>query len=300
MNYKAEIALRCNVILGESPVWDERRQVLFWVDSVGNKVFIFNPQTGENKVYDIGQNIGTLILTNIEHLVLLGLVDGLYELNLDTGKLTKKTDPEPDLPGNRLNDGKADALGRVWIGSMCTADNGVEGYNTDYKCNLHRINQDFSYQLMDPQVRLSNGMAWNSDNTQFYYIDSPTRNVYVYDFNLKAGTIKNRRICITIPDELGVCDGMDIDIDGNLWIAHWTGWCVGKWDPHTGASLAKVEVPVSRIASCAFGGKNFDELYIVTASINADTDERGQPEAGYVFVARDLGTRGRPFNHFIY
>jgi sugar lactone lactonase YvrE len=300
MNYKAEIALKYNAILGESPVWDVRRQALFWIDSVGNKVFVFNPGTGENKIYNVGQNIGTLILTNVEHLALLGLVDGLYELNLYTGALTKKTDPEPDLPGNRLNDGKADALGRIWIGSMCTADNGVEGYDTDYNCNLHRINRDFSCHLMDPKVRLSNGMAWNSDNTQFYYVDSPTRNVYVYDFNLEAGTIENRRICITIPDEFGVCDGMDIDVDGNLWIAHWTGWCVGKWSPQTGELLGKVEIPVSRVASCAFGGKNFDELYVVTASINVNTDERRQPEAGSVFVAKNLGTRGRPFNYFIY
>ena len=299
-NYKAEVALKYNAILGEGPVWDKRRQALFWIDSIGNKVFLFDPQTGQNKAYDAGQNVGTLVLTDKEHLVLIGLVDGLYELNLATGALVKKTDPEPDLPGNRLNDGKADALGRLWIGSMCTADNGVEGFDTDYKCNLHRIDRDFRYYLMDPQVRLSNGIAWNKDNTKFYYIDSPTRSVFVYDFNLEAGSISNRRPCITIPDEFGVCDGMDIDCDGNLWIAHWTGWCVAKWSPHTGELLGKIEVPVSRVASCAFGVKNYDELYIVTASINADKDERKQPEAGCVFVARNLGTHGLPFNYFMY
>jgi len=298
--YKAEIALKYRAILGEGPVWDKRRQALFWIDSIGNKVFLFDPKTGENKAYDTGQNVGTLILTNMEHLVLVGLVDGLYELNLNTGILVKKADPEPDLPGNRLNDGKADTSGRIWIGSMCTADNGVEGFDTDYKCNLHKIDRDFSCHLMDRQVRLSNGIAWNKDNTKLYYVDSPTRNVFIYDFDLEAGTISNRRTCLTIPDDFGVGDGMDIDNEGNLWIAHWTGWCVGKWSPHTGELLGKVEVPVSRVASCAFGGKNFDELYIVTASINTDKDEREQPDAGCVFVARNLGVHGLPFNQFLY
>ena len=178
------------------------------------------------------------------------------------------------------------------------ADNGKEGYDTACKCNLHKVNQDYTYELVDPEVRLSNGMVWTQDQKTMYYVDSPTRYVYQYDFDAEKGTISNRRVCIEIDPVLGVGDGMDIDEDGNLWIAHYTGWCVGKWDPRTGKMLGKVNVPVSRVTSCAFGGENQDELYITTASMNAEQDDVAQPDAGCVFVAKDLGTKGYPFWRF--
>jgi sugar lactone lactonase YvrE len=91
---------------------------------------------------------------------------------------------------------------------------------------------------------------------------------------------------------------MDIDVNGNLWLAHWGGWGVYCWDPRTGKLVEKIEVPVCRVASCAFGGENYDKLYIVTAKVNSDKDAKAQPEAGYVFVAENLGTKGLPFNRF--
>ena len=298
MSIKLDVALAYPAILGEGPVWDDRKNVLFWIDSLADKAFMFNPSTGENREYELGQNVGTLVLTERDDAVLVGLVDGLYELNLTSGSLVKKADPEPDLPGNRLNDGKPDPAGRLWIGSMCIADNGVEGFDTDYKCNLHRIDADYSCHVMDPEVRLSNGMAWSEDKKTFYYIDSPTFQIYAYDFDADEGTISNRRACVEFPEDMGVGDGMDIDADGNLWVAHWGGWAVLCWDPRTGKLLHKIDVPVCRVASCAFGGENYDKLYIVTASVNTDKDDKEQPEAGYLFVAENLGTTGLPFNRF--
>ena len=298
MQYTMDVALDYKAVLGEGPVWDNRKNVLYWIDSLDNKVFSFDPGTKENKHYDVGQNVGTVVLSEKDNELIVGLEDGLYVLNLDTGDLTFTVDPEEGIEGNRLNDGKADAKGRIWIGSMCIADNGVEGYDTSYKCNLHRVGSDFNSEVVDDKIRLSNGMAWTQDNKTFYYIDSPTRSVYKYDFDLARGEITNRSECITIPEEFGVGDGMDIDIDGNLWIAQWTGWCVGKWDPRTGELLGKIDLPVSRVASCAFGGKDYEELYIVTASVNTDKDDKLQPLAGQIFVAKDLGTRGLPFNRF--
>lgn len=298
MNYKLDVAIAHKAILGEGPVWDEKKNVLFWIDSLGNQVLVFDPRTDQNRAYDVGQSVGTVVLTDNENEVLVGLADGIYTLDLDSGKLSFRINPEEGIKGNRLNDGKADAYGRLWIGSMSIADNGVEGYDTLNRCNLHCVETNFQSRIVDPDVRLANGMAWTQDNKSFYFVDSPTRTVYRYDFDLEKGKLSNRTVCIQIPEDFGVCDGMDIDEDGNLWIAHWTGWCVGKWDPRTGELLGKIDVPVSRVASCAFGGRNYDELYIVTASVNADMDEKIQPQAGYVFVASDLGTKGITFNRF--
>ncbi len=298
MRFKPEVLSEYKAVLGEGPVWDGRRGGLYWIDSLDNKACFFDPATGENTVWDVGQNIGTLILTEKDNELIVGLTDGLYLLNTDTGELSFGCDPEPGLSGNRLNDGKADSMGRIWIGSMCIADNGETGEDSSCKCGLHRVETDFSFKAVDTDIRLANGMAWSGDNKTLYFIDSPTQSVYAYDFDAEKGSISGRRVCISIPTELGVCDGMDIDTDGNLWIAHWTGWCVAKWDPRTGELLDKIELPVSRVASCAFGGKNYDELYIVTASVNADKDEIKQPLAGSIFVVKNTGARGLPFNRF--
>ena len=298
MIYKLGVALDHRAILGEGPVWDDRKNLLYWIDSIDNKVGLFDPRTGANKMYEVGQNIGTLILTERDDEVIVGLVDGLYSLNIATGKLAFKVNPEAGIKGNRLNDGKADMKGRIWIGSMCVADNGVEGFDTSFKCNLHRVDADFSSRVMDHEVRLSNGLAWTRDGRTLYYIDSPTRAVFKYDFDPEKGTLANKSVCVTIPKDMGVGDGMDIDVDGNLWIAHWTGWCVGKWDPRTSKLLGRIDIPVARVASCAFGGEKYDKLYIVTASINSEKDARPQPQAGNIFVASELGTKGLPFFRF--
>ena len=296
--FNSEVAIRYKAVLGEGPCWDEKRRLLFWIDSLDDKVCISNLETGATTIFDVGQNVGTLVLTNDDDIVVLGLVDGIYTLNIKTGELVFRCNPEEGIECNRLNDGKADIKGRIWIGSMCVADNGKEGYDTACKCNLHKVNPDYTYELVDPEIRLSNGMVWTQDQKTMYYVDSPTRFVYQYDFDVEKGTISNRRVCIEIPAELGIGDGMDIDVEGNLWIAHYTGWCVGKWDPRTGEMIGKVKVPVSRVTSCAFGGDNQDLLFITTASKFAETDEIPQPDAGCVFVAKNLGTRGYPFWRF--
>ena len=300
--HHAELALRYPAKLGEGPVWDERRETLFWIDSTGNKACAFRPASGENRVYELGQNVGTLILTENENVVLVGLEDGLYSLDLRTGELRLKLPLEQDRPSNRLNDGKADAAGRIWIGSMTCSDNGAaaerDREQADYPCALYRVGTDFSCATQIAKVGLSNGMAWTADNRTFYYIDTLERAVFAFDFHVEEGSISNGRKCIQIPQDMGLADGMDIDVDGNLWIAHWSGWCVGKWDPRSGTLLEKIEVPVCRVASCAFGGKNYEELYIVTCSETLQTDWMPQPDAGRMFVARDLGTRGLPFHRF--
>ena len=295
--WNSTVAVKYYSVLGEGPCWDEKRKLLFWIDSLDDKVCISNLETGATTVFDVGQNVGTLVLTEDDDVVVLGLRDGIYTLNIKTGELLKKCDPE-GIEDNRYNDGKADINGRIWIGSMCVADNGHEGYDTTCKCNLFKIDTDFTGTLVDPEVRLSNGMCWTQDQKTMYYVDSPTRHVYAYDFDAEKGTISNKRVACVVPAELGIGDGMDIDAEGNLWIAHFTGWCCGKWDPRTGEMIGKVNVPVSRVTSCAFGGENMDELYITTSKTFIDEGDDRQPDAGAVFVAKDLGTHGFPFYRF--
>ena len=80
-----------------------------------------------------------------------------------------------------------------------------------------------------------------------------------------------------------------MDVEGKIWVALWGGWCVARFDPHTGEELARVELPVSQVSACAFGGPNLDELYITSARKNLDHKElSNQPLAGGLFKARGI------------
>ena len=114
-------------------------------------------------------------------------------------------------------------------------------------------------------ITISNGLAWSPDQKTFYYIDTPTREVRAFDYDVKSGQLANSRVAIQVPESLGWPDGMTSDMEGNLWIAMWGGAQVTKWDPKAGKLLEQIPVPALQTSSCVFGGWNMNELYITSA-----------------------------------
>lgn len=286
----ADCVLDAKAVLGEGPVWRAETQDLVWVDIESARVCCFNPATGENQTWDVGEKPGLAVPTKQGDLI-LGTSVGFVRLDLASGVLSPIIDPEQDLPNNRFNDGKVDPEGRLWAGTM-----GMD--ETPNVGSLYRLNRNLSADKLFDQVSISNGMAWTSDQKTFYYIDSPTRRVDVFDCDMAGGTVSDRRTAFGLPEGMGYPDGMSIDNEGMLWVALWQGWGVARFAPG-GALLAKVEVPVECVTSCCFGGENWDELYITTSS--RDLDETGraeQPLAGGLFRCRP-GVSGPPTNLFL-
>lgn len=282
--------LDAKAVLGEGPVWRAETQDLVWVDIESARVCCFNPATGENQTWDVGEKPGLAVPTKQGDLI-LGTSVGFVRLDLASGVLSPIIDPEQDLPNNRFNDGKVDPEGRLWAGTMGLDEAPNVG-------SLYRLNRNLSTDKLFDQVTISNGMAWTSDQKTFYYIDSPTRRVDVFDCDMAGGTVSDRRTAFELPEGMGYPDGMSIDNEGMLWVALWQGWGVARFAPG-GALLAKVEVPVECVTSCCFGGENWDELYITTSS--RDLDETGraeQPLAGGLFRCRP-GVSGPPTNLFL-
>jgi sugar lactone lactonase YvrE len=152
---------------------------------------------------------------------------------------------------------------------------------------------------MVPGVWISNGLAWTRDEKTMYYIDSPTQKVVAYDYENSTGRIANPRTVIEVDGKtMGYPDGTAIDEEGMLWIAHWDGGRVRRWDPRTGAVLAEIGLPVSRPTSCAFGGEDFSVLYITSARTRLSPEKlSGEPLAGSLFQCIP-GVRGLPMNEF--
>jgi sugar lactone lactonase YvrE len=286
-----ELVLAHRCILGEGPVWDEKQQTICWVDILRGEIHEYNPAEDLHKTLFVDQMIGAVTVCKNGNF-LAALRNGFGFIDRISGSVTMMSDPELHLPGNRFNDGKSDPGGRFWAGTMSHNDEPEMG-------NLYMFDTDLSVVKKIEKISISNGLAWSADHHTFYYIDTPTYEVVAYDFDITNGSITNKRKIISIDRSDGSPDGMTIDSEGMLWIAHWDGWQVTRWNPGTGKKLMSYSLPVSRVTSCCFGGKKYQDLYITSARIGLSDDQlKEQPLAGSLFVIKNIGVTGLPLFEF--
>jgi len=271
-------------LCGEGPLWDHLHRRLYWIDIVSGQINCLSEQKQLQHV-ETGQKIGAIGLTE-SGAIIAALKDGIYKVDFADAEPIKLFDPESDKPDNRFNDGKCDPAGRFWIGSM--SDMGIAGQGS-----LYTLEQDGTFSKKLDGLSISNGLAWDLERKKFYHIDTPTGQIVAYDYCNDTGRINNGRPVVSISGSEGVPDGMTIDEEGMLWIAHWNGGRVSRWNPDTGSKLQEIFLPVSKVTSCTFGGDNLDDLYVTTAKVGLSEQELDeQPLAGATFVFRQVGVRG--------
>jgi sugar lactone lactonase YvrE len=283
-------AYKTDAKLGEGAIWNHKTNELYWIDIEGKLLHIFNPKTNKNRSFSTASHIGTVVPKNNEE-VLIALVDGIHTMNVNTGETNLFADMKDALTNSRLNDGKCDPSGRLWVGSM-------NWQQEKGKAKLFCIQNDGSVVAKIDSVTISNGIVWTKDNKTMYYVDTPTSQIKAYDFDNKTGNISNERVVVEVDTELGFPDGMTIDEDDKLWVGMWNGNAVIRFNPETGKVIQKIEVPAHNVTSCAFGGENLETLYITTASIDMTPEEINQyPLAGSVFKIVP-GVKGVKSNFF--
>jgi len=276
--------------LGEGSLWDEQGQVLYWIDIIQNKVFRFDPKNGSNLAFDVGENVGTVVVT-INDKLLVALRTGFAWLNPETGRLTRITDPESDKPHTRFNDGKCDPRGRFWAGTM--VENSSKGDGA-----LYCLDTDLTVTRKLTGVSCSNGLVWSRDSRRLFYIDTPTRQIQCFDYDPETASLSSPRTVVEIPAEAGAPDGMTIDEDDGLWVALFGGSKVVRYDSSSGEANFEISVAAPNVTSCAFGGPEMRELYITTARVGLNREERERyPLAGSLFSA-DVPFRGLPAQRF--
>jgi sugar lactone lactonase YvrE len=277
----AEVAYPRASTLGEGSLWDVQQGLLYWVDIVEEQVFLFDPERGQNRAFDLGEEVGTVVVTNNDKL-LVALRSGLVVFDPETGRLTDICDPRQSAEEGRFNDGKCDPRGRLWVGTMS------EGPERKGKAALYCLDSDLAAIQRLGGVTCSNGLCWSTDERTFFYVDTPTYQVRAFDFDADAGTIDGGRVVIELSRDEGAPDGMTIDAEGQLWIALFDGGRVLRIDPKGGERTFQVLIPGGgNVTSCAFGGANLDQLFVTTARIGLSAERRGdEPDAGSLFVAR--------------
>jgi sugar lactone lactonase YvrE len=277
-----EVAVPAQCQLGEGPVWDPDRGLLWWVDILAGHVHAVDPATGARTRFDAGDPVGTVGLTRGGRLV-LALVDGFALADPDGQNLTRIPGFSIDRTSVRFNDGKPDPWGNFIAGTMSWDESG------NPPGSLYRLSPDGTVTEVFGDVGLSNGLDWTDDRKLFYYSDTVIGRVDVFDTDPETGALSGRREFVTVAQP----DGLTLDAEGCVWLALWGSSELRRYTPD-GRLDTVVRLPAWQVTSAAFGGPDLSTLYITTAREGLTPAELAeQPHAGDIFACTP-GVPGRP------
>ena len=266
---------RGHSICGEGPLWIPEEQGLYWVDIDGCKAHQFQLENGEVKSWDFPEKTGWILPREGRSDFIAGCKSGIYSVDFESGVREKMLDPESEIPENRFNDAKVDAEGRIWTGSTDDLEVNPTGW-------LYRIDADWSFSKWDGPYIVPNGPAITNDGGTLYHVDSLGRRIYAFDKN-DDGSLSNRRLFVELQSSDGFPDGLTVDDENAIWLAHWGGSRITRFLPD-GTIDGILEIPVPQVTSCTFGGPDRNLLFITTAS--RDLDLKKFPLAGGVFCTK--------------
>jgi D-xylonolactonase len=280
------IIAKSNCVCGENPIWHADEKLLYWVDIPNGRLFGYDPRNGDYQTLKQGRHLGAMTIQADGSLLLMG-GEGCY---VSIWKDGEETPVIESIEGEtRFNDAIADRHGRVFSGSMPHP-----GWkeDADKTGKLYRIDTDGSYQIMDTGFGCANGMGFTADGKTFFFTDTPTGNIYAYDYDEQTGDLSNRRAQIHISDDPGMPDGMTVDADGHIWSAKWGGSQVVQYNLD-GEKLQSIDLPTANITSIAFGGDDLETMYITSAGGNhPDAPEDENAAAGALFEFEAPGVKG--------
>lgn len=276
------------MILGEGALYSVRENALYWVDIKRPAVHRQDLADDSITSFAMPDYVGWVIERAAGGFV-AGLRRGIAYIQLSPLKIDYLAQMESDKPTYRLNDGKAHANGSVYFGSM-------DNDEIDSRGSLYRLHPDGRVTLLDTGYRVTNGPAFSVDGKRMYTPDSARAEVYCFDVMAEGG-IANKREFVRFKSREGYPDGMTVDAEDHLWIAHFGGARVSRFAPD-GTLVNSIAMPTSNITNCAFGGAQLDRLFVTSASIGLDEEQRRmQPLAGSLFEVRP-GVRGVAANLF--
>ncbi|MBB4662818.1 SMP-30/gluconolactonase/LRE family protein [Conexibacter arvalis] len=287
-----ELLLDARAELAEGPRWDARDGRLVWVDILAGRVHRLDPADGRDTSTEVGEPVGVATPRRGGGLVLA--VEHGFAL-LDDGAAAPVPFAPADAPAGsppwRFNDGACDPAGRLFAGTM-TYDV-VPG-----AARLHRLDPDGSVRPVLDGLTISNGIGFSPDGATCYLVDTPTRRIDAFDYDVDTATLSRRRPLAEIEPGAGDPDGLCVDADGAIWVALWGGSAVRRYAPD-GRLLRMVELPAPQVSSCGFGGNDLRTLFVTTARVGmSDEQLAAAPRSGGLFALADAGVAGLPVAEF--
>ncbi|WP_063719371.1 SMP-30/gluconolactonase/LRE family protein [Paraburkholderia xenovorans] len=277
-------AVDCHNVLGESPIWSPLEQALWWIDVANPTLWRHDPASGALDQWSLPRPPAVIALRRNGGLLLLFRRGYLLLDRPAPGDIIAEPVPFA-LDADRLNDGKVDQAGRMWVGSLARDLVSPVG-------QLYRFGTDRALHPVDRGFTLSNGIGWSPMQTTMYFADTHSKTVHAYDFECTSGTLANRREFIRISGHGGP-DGLTVDANGNVWVAVFGAGAVHCYRPD-GVLARAIELPTAFPTSCTFGGPGLDTLYVTSASMNLDGEAvSGTASTGAVWAVEAVGP-GQP------
>ena len=288
---QVDCILDAQAAVGESPLWCDRTNRLYWVDISGCKIHRTDPLTGHDEAWPTEGEVGCLALREEGGLLAAGR-QGYWFFHPD-GQVTHRLhDPEEDKPQNRFNDGCCDTAGRFWAGTMQMGEPAPKG-------SLYVLDKDRRSRFFLDGFFTPNGLAFSLDGRLMYASDSnpAVQTIWIWDYDAADGVATNRRVFMTTHDLAGRPDGGAVDADGCYWMAGVGGWQLVRFTPD-GRVDREIGMPCEKPTKIAFGGPNLDTMYVTSIGkgLSPGTEHR-QPNAGGVFAV-DAGVPGPRANRF--
>ena len=275
--------------LGEGTLWVKDQNSIFFVDIKKKRIFSLNIKTKKKKIFKVNKEIG-FIAHFKKQIFILGLQGEIRIQNLKTKKILESINIEPKIKLNRINDGKTDPKGNLWFGTMDNLERKIE------KGSLYKLDKNLNLKKIDKNYRITNGPAF-IDQFNFYHTDSGKKIIYKIKINKKNEIIK-KNIFKKFTFNEGSPDGMTLDKNNNLWVAHYHGACVSVFDSKA-KLIHRIQLPAKNITNCAFGGQNNNELFITSATKGMNKAElRKFRYSGFLFSVK-TNTRGFVQKKFI-
>lgn len=282
MTTKPEILLDCQFEHPEGLVWDARGERLLWVDIFKGNLLSYELTQRSLETLELGQRVGCVAPRSNG-----GLVCGVHKgfgLVSEHGQFSPVNPQLFDAPYLQMNDGGVDARGRFWAGSMTLEHEMRPGVGT-----LYRLDPDGSVSSQLGGISISNGIGWSPDSKWCYYVDSATRRIDRYAYDLGEGRLSDRH---TLAEVEALPDGLAVDVDGCIWVAMFEGWEVSRFTP-SGQIDRTIRLPGSQVTTCAFGGRDLRTLFISVSPYGMSKKDLQAQKAGYIFAV-DPGVEGLP------
>jgi len=269
-------------ILGECPTWDDRAQVLWWVDIRRPAIRRLDPVTGRFDSWDMPEMVGALALTEGPELVVaLGNRVALWS---PKGGFDATLASLPGVPHHRFNDGRTDRQGRFWVGTMHNLTRAREG-------TLYRLGREGLCPVLSG-IAIPNSLAWSPDGRRMYFADSLQHRIDIHDFDPESGQM-GPAVPFAASAPPSFPDGATVDAEGHLWVAEFNGDRLVRRAPD-GAIVDVIETQGTRPTACTLGGPDLRTLFITTTCQHMTEAERAvRPQTG-ALLAHTVAVPGLP------
>ena len=273
-------------LLGESPLWSPDEGVLYYCDIAGRALHRYRPADGSDQCWTFESEPACCALAEGGGL-LLARRDGLWHFDPASGVSRRLAPPPYDPAVERFNDGRCDARGRWWIGTLYEPRQPpLAALYCFERGGLRRVQGD---------VTVSNGLAFSPAGDTLYWADTTSHTVFALPCDGASGQLGVRRVLRRFERRAadqplgeygGRPDGAAVDAGGAYWVAMYEGARLLRLAPD-GQILSELRLPVQCPTMPCFGGADLRTLYITTARLHRPPDELAhQPAAGCVLAVR--------------